>query len=109
MSDQKNITPAELESLLNELRNNGESFLSCVKTVKDNYDLFLSEAVDLVLNSQAFADRREEISRNLQAGQEEIFEAMMEYNRVKSIKMVMTPNQTDYTIELDNSQTKSKP
>ena len=47
----RNIPLDELESLLNELRINGKSYLGCVKTVKDKYDLPLLEAVDLVLNS----------------------------------------------------------
>jgi len=41
-----------------------------------------------------------------QAAQEEIFEAMLKYNMVNSIEVTMSPSQTTYKVEFDNSPNK---
>jgi hypothetical protein len=108
MSKQKDIPSIELESLLTDLRSQNKAYLNCVKIVKDKYGLALYEACDLVLDSQAFADQREDIIQGLRAGEEEIIEAMMERNMVESIEVTMSPSQarTVYKIEVDRSQNK---
>jgi DNA repair protein RadC len=99
MSDQKNIPTAELESLLTELRKKQPGYLHCVKAVMNKYALTLREASELVLDSQAFADRRDEIIDNHNAAEAEFFEAMREDNNMKSIHMTFTADDTVCSIE----------
>jgi ribosomal protein L7/L12 len=99
MEDSKYIPKEKLESFLIDLLNKQVRVIECIKAVKDKYALGLKEATQLVLESNAMAEKREDFILRHQEAEKEFFEAMMEDKNLKGIQMEFTPNQTTYRIE----------
>lgn len=77
-----------LTARLTELRSHGTTILECIRYVKLNQGCSLGEAQDIVVNSQAWADRKDEFL----AHQQEMFEEFLAYNRddIESIQQTIS-------------------
>src|SRR5690606_17069919 len=81
-------TGDDLEAVLVDMRASGMSEISCIKAVRDLFDVELGDAKAMVHFSEAFADRRE--------ANEELHEslvgALTEINEVESGPMIRRPS-----------------
>ena len=89
---------AALEVRLTDLRSRGHTILECIKYVKLNQGCSLAEAMDIVVNSCAWADRKDEFLRH----QEEMFEEFLAGNTgmIEAIHQTITPDGTAFVVRL---------
>ena len=88
----------ELDWRLQDFREGGVSILLCIIFVMTNRDCLLSEARDIVINSNAWVDQRDAFLQE----QEEALQEFIDHNpdRIASIQQTMTPDGTETTVDL---------
>jgi hypothetical protein len=87
-----------LAARLSELRSRGATILECIKYVKLNQRCSLGEAGDIVVNSSAWVDRRDEFLQH----QQDMFEEFLASSRdqIESIETAMTPDGTTVVVRM---------
>ena len=87
-----------LDTRLIEFRSRGARILECIKYVMHNQGCSLAEAQDIVVNSRAWIDKKEEFLRH----QLDMFEEFLDYNkdRVETIDMTITPEGTKVSVHM---------
>lgn len=88
----------DLDVRLTELRSRGAGILQCIIYVRLNQVCSLAQACDIVVNSRAWADRKEEFLRQ----QQEAFEEFLAHNkdRVEAIHQTFTPDGTETVVRM---------
>jgi hypothetical protein len=87
-----------LDARLTELRSRGSTILECIKYVKLNQDCSLGEAKNIVVNSPAWVDRRDEFLQH----QQDMFEEFLalERDQIESIQQTITPDGTEFVVRM---------
>jgi hypothetical protein len=83
---------------LAELRSRKATILECIKYVKLNQGCSLGEAKDIVVNSIAWLDRRDEFLQH----QQDMFEEFLASSRdqIESIQQTITPDGTKFVVRM---------
>jgi hypothetical protein len=87
-----------LDVRLVEFRSCGASIIECIKYVVLNQGCSLAEAKDIVVNSRAWSDRKEEFLRH----QWDMFEEFLDVNkdRIEEIQQTITPDGTKWVVRM---------
>lgn len=87
-----------LAAHLIELRSRGATILECIKFVKLNQSCSLGEAKNIVVNSPAWADRRDQFLQH----QQHMFDEFLASSRdeIESIQQTITPNGTTFEVRM---------
>jgi hypothetical protein len=93
---------AGLDSRMVELKSIGAGILACILYVKINQGCSLLEARDIVTNSRAWADQKDEFLQH----QADMFQEFVDDNmdRIESIQMTITPDGTDAVARMNRDQ-----
>lgn len=93
----KESEPA-LGARLIDLRSRGAGIIECIKYTMLNQRCSLAEATTIVVNSHAWADRKDDFLRQ----QEEAFEEFLadNQNRIEAIQTTMTPHGTNVVVQM---------
>lgn len=87
-----------IEARLDEMRKGGSNMLECMISLIDNQGLSMHEAMDSVVNSNVWADRKDDFLRQ----QEEAFEEYLEWKKdeIEEIRQEFTPGGTKTVIKM---------
>jgi hypothetical protein len=97
----KNRDKESLEDLslrMGELRSNGAGLLQCIIYVKTNQELSLEEAVNFVINSSTWLDRKDDFLQQ----QEDAFQEFLASSKdsIESIDMTIMPDRTKIRVNM---------
>lgn len=93
---------ADLNTRMLELKAQGAGILLCVIYVRKNQQCGLSEAAEIVINSDAWIDQKDDF---LQQQEEALQEFIGENrNKIESIQQTFTPDGTQTTINMKQNE-----
>lgn len=95
---ENKFSKVELEQKLVELKAVNCSILECIMYVRTNQNCSLFEAKDIVVNSTAWIDKKEEFISHQQEQMQEFLEAAR--NDIQYIKQTFSDEQTETVIKM---------
>ncbi len=92
------LTREQLNARMGDLRSKGVGILLCIKFVMTNQECSLSEAGNIVINSDAWVDRREAFLQE----QEDALQEYIDHNidRIAFVQQTITPDGTQTSVHM---------
>jgi hypothetical protein len=99
LARQPKESAGDLDVRLTELRSRGAGILQCINYVRLNQVCSLAQACDIVVNSRAWANQKEEFLRE----QQEAFEEFLADNkdRIEAIHQTFTPDGGETVVRIE--------
>lgn len=99
---ESKFTKAALENRIAELKSLKCSILECIVYVRVNQNCSLSDAKELVVNSSAWSEKKEEFIKHQKEQMEEFLIAAKD--DVKEIKQTFYPDKTEISITFNTEK-----